>query len=213
MRNYYSYLVSKHDNWALEDLFQDDRNSTFGFNTMIRNAKRGKYDIIITPSFLRFHSTPVIASSAIKELKALEPPTGIYFDIEDFFTLEDQADARVNSLLLFAEQKREQKKSIIRWSSRVKEHDEPTIVKKRLETKELIMSDANTPFSDSLFSVKETAKYLGISKNKVYDLIHSGLLPAIKIGGLKIRSTTLRNFLATYEGYDITDPENIRKIG
>ena len=75
------------------------------------------------------------------------------------------------------------------------------------------MSDANTPFADSLFSVKETAKYLGISKNKVYDLIHSGLLPAIKIGGLKIRSTTLRNFLATYEGYDITDPENIRKIG
>ncbi len=75
------------------------------------------------------------------------------------------------------------------------------------------MSDANTPFADSLFSVKETAKYLGISKNKVYDLIHSGLLPAIKIGGLKIRSTTLQNFLATYEGYDITDPENIRKIG
>lgn len=74
------------------------------------------------------------------------------------------------------------------------------------------MSDANTPFADSLFSVKETAKYLGISKNKVYDLIHSGLLPAIKIGGLKIRSTTLQNFLATYEGYDITDPENIRKI-
>ena len=130
MRSYYSYLVSKHDNWALEDLFQDDRNSTFGFNTMIRNAKRGKYDIIITPSFLRFHSNPAIASSAIKELKALEPPTGIYFDIEDFFTLEDQADARVNSLLLFAEQKREQKKSIIRWSSLVKEHDEPTIVKK-----------------------------------------------------------------------------------
>ena len=75
------------------------------------------------------------------------------------------------------------------------------------------MSDANTPFADSLFSVKETAKYLGISKNKVYDLIHSGLLPAIKIGGLKIRSTSLQNFLATYEGYDITDPENIRKIG
>lgn len=75
------------------------------------------------------------------------------------------------------------------------------------------MSDANTPFADSLFSVKETAKYLGISKNKVYDLIHSGLLPAIKIGGLKIRSTTLQNFLATYEGYDITDPDNIRKIG
>ncbi len=75
------------------------------------------------------------------------------------------------------------------------------------------MSDANTPFADSLFSVKETAKYLGISKNKVYDLIHSGLLPAIKIGGLKIRSSSLQNFLAAYEGYDITDPDNIRKIG
>ena len=76
----------------------------------------------------------------------------------------------------------------------------------------IAMSDANNPFADSLFSVKDTAKYLGISKNKVYELIRSGLLPAIKIGGLKIRSTTLQNFLATYEGYDITDPENIRKI-
>lgn len=76
----------------------------------------------------------------------------------------------------------------------------------------MIMSDTNNSFNDSLFSVKEAAKYLGISKNKVYDLIYSGLLPAIKIGGLKIRSTSLQNFLATYEGYDLTDINNIKQI-
>lgn len=70
---------------------------------------------------------------------------------------------------------------------------------------------ANYPV-ESLLSVKDTAKYLGVSKNKVYDLIHSGLLPAIRIGGLKVRSVSLQNFLEAYEGYDISDPSDIKKI-
>ena len=126
IRNYYSHLFSKHDDWILEDLFQDERHSTSEFNMMIRNSKKGKYDIIITPSFMRFHSNPIVTASAVKDLKELAQPVGIYFDIEDLLTLEDNADIRVNSLLLFAEQKREQKKGIIRWSSRVKEYYEPT---------------------------------------------------------------------------------------
>ena len=38
-----------------------------------------------------------------------------------------------------------------------------------------------------LYSVKEVASLLSISKNRVYDLIYANRIPAMDIGGLKIR--------------------------
>ncbi len=65
---------------------------------------------------------------------------------------------------------------------------------------------------EALMKVTDVAEFLGISKNNVYTLIYSGILPAIKIGGYKVRKTTLLKFLSDYEGYDLSDIENIRKI-
>ena len=53
---------------------------------------------------------------------------------------------------------------------------------------------------------------LGIGKAKVYELINNGQLPALKIGGLKVREETIDEFLGKYEGYDLTNIENIKKI-
>ena len=44
---------------------------------------------------------------------------------------------------------------------------------------------------DNLYSVNEVAKMLKVGKNKVYELIHAGLLPVLKIGGMKIRKLSL----------------------
>lgn len=63
-----------------------------------------------------------------------------------------------------------------------------------------------------LYTVMEVAKILRISKNRVYDLIKLGLLPAINLGGLKIRNEALHKFLADYEGYDLSDLENVKKL-
>ena len=65
---------------------------------------------------------------------------------------------------------------------------------------------------EALLKVTDVAEFLGISKNNVYNLIYSGILPAIKIGGYKVRKTTLLKFLSDYEGYDLSDLENVRKI-
>jgi excisionase family DNA binding protein len=64
---------------------------------------------------------------------------------------------------------------------------------------------------EELYTVIEVAKILKIGKNKVYDLIHAGLLPVIKLGGIKIRSTSLHKFLDDYEGCDLSDPYNIKE--
>lgn len=63
-----------------------------------------------------------------------------------------------------------------------------------------------TPLDIKLYSVKEVASLLSISKDKVYELIYSKQLPAIKIGSYKIRHKTLVEFLRNMEGQliDIT---------
>ena len=62
-----------------------------------------------------------------------------------------------------------------------------------------------------LYSVKEVASLLSISKNRVYDLIYANRIPAMDIGGLKIRHETLADFLKNMEGYevDVNHPENL----
>ena len=46
----------------------------------------------------------------------------------------------------------------------------------------------------------------------VYKLMNSGLLPYLVLGRRKVRAATLETFLEKYEGYDITNPDNIQKI-
>ena len=63
-----------------------------------------------------------------------------------------------------------------------------------------------------LFTVAEVGKMLGIGKPKVYELIRKGYLPALNLGGLKIKKSTIEDFLSRYENYDFTDINNVIKI-
>lgn len=60
-----------------------------------------------------------------------------------------------------------------------------------------------------LYTVKETAATLGVNVHLVYNFIRKGLLPAMKLGSLKIRKETLEEFVSTYEGKDLSDLDNI----
>ena len=60
-----------------------------------------------------------------------------------------------------------------------------------------------------LYTVKETATVLGCNIHLVYDLINKGLLPAMKLGSLKIRLTSIEEFLEKYDGMDLSDLDNI----
>ena len=54
-----------------------------------------------------------------------------------------------------------------------------------------------------LLTVRETSEMLKVNRNKVYELINSGLLPYLKLGSIKIRYESLQEFLSKYEGCDI----------
>lgn len=63
-----------------------------------------------------------------------------------------------------------------------------------------------------LYTVKEVSVIMHTNTGYVYQLISSGLLPALKLGSYKVRHITLMKFLDDYDGYDLTDPHDIEKI-
>lgn len=65
---------------------------------------------------------------------------------------------------------------------------------------------------DMLYTVAEVAQLLKTNTDYVYKLQRSGLLRFLKLGRLKCRKATLEEFLAKYDGLDISDPENVRPI-
>ena len=52
---------------------------------------------------------------------------------------------------------------------------------------------------ERLYTVREVAEILKVNRNKAYDLV-------------RVRESALQNFLQTYDGMDISDLENVRKI-
>ena len=65
---------------------------------------------------------------------------------------------------------------------------------------------------DILYTVQEVAKLIKTNPAYVYLLINEGLLPVLKLGSYKVRKVSLLEFLAKYEGKDLTDPKNIKDL-
>ena len=65
---------------------------------------------------------------------------------------------------------------------------------------------------DVLYTVSEVSKLIKTNTNYVYDLIKKGFLPALKLGSYKVRRAALLEFLEKYEGYDLTNPYEVKKL-
>lgn len=63
-----------------------------------------------------------------------------------------------------------------------------------------------------LLTVQQVSKLLHCNRGYVYELIKNNLLPVLKLGSTRVRKVALENFLAKYEGYDLSDPSNIKKL-
>ncbi|MFR4583919.1 helix-turn-helix domain-containing protein [Clostridium cadaveris] len=65
---------------------------------------------------------------------------------------------------------------------------------------------------DILYTVKETSKILKTNTDYVYSLIKKGYLRCLKLGSYKIRKSTIDEFLAKYEGFDLSDLDNVKEL-
>lgn len=65
---------------------------------------------------------------------------------------------------------------------------------------------------EMLLTVPEVADILKTNVDYVYKLQKAGLLRFMKIGRWKVRKSTLEEFLQKYDGFDISDPFNVKEI-
>lgn len=65
---------------------------------------------------------------------------------------------------------------------------------------------------EMLLTVPEVAQILKTNDEYVYKLQKAGLLRFIKVGRWKVRKSTLEEFLKKYDGFDISDPFNVKAI-
>lgn len=65
---------------------------------------------------------------------------------------------------------------------------------------------------EMVFTVKQVSEILHTNTTYVYELIKKGFLPAMKLGTLKVRKSSLEKFLEQSEGKDLTDLDNVREI-
>lgn len=63
-----------------------------------------------------------------------------------------------------------------------------------------------------LLSVSEAAKLLKCNRNKVYELINSGLLQGLKLGSMKVSSVELEAFIIRNTGMDLSDLQNVKPL-
>ena len=63
-----------------------------------------------------------------------------------------------------------------------------------------------------LYTVEEVADILKTNTDYVYKLLRSGKLPFLKLGRYKVRKESLRDFLASSEGKDLSDPFHIVEV-
>lgn len=68
------------------------------------------------------------------------------------------------------------------------------------------------PIIQELFTVKEVAAILKTNVEYVHKLRRAGLLPCLKLGCFKVRRKALEDFLARYEGKDLSDPFDIKEL-
>ena len=68
------------------------------------------------------------------------------------------------------------------------------------------------PIIQELFTVKEVAAILRTNVEYVHKLRRAKLLPCLKLGCFKVRRKALEDFLAKYEGKDLSDPFDVKEL-
>lgn len=65
---------------------------------------------------------------------------------------------------------------------------------------------------DMIYSVAEASKVLGVSKNRLYDLLKAGYIPYFKLGSMKIRESALNEFIKNTDYLDYTNAADVQRI-
>lgn len=109
-KKYYEDFVLHHPNWTLVKIYADEGISGTSlkhrdeFNRMIAECKAGKVDIIICKNVSRFARNVTDCIGIVRDLAALKPPVGVFFESESIFSLKEDSQMALTFLATMAEE-------------------------------------------------------------------------------------------------------------
>ena len=121
-KNHYEDLVNSRPNWDLVDIYADEGISGTSlqhrdeFVRMINDCRNGLIDLIVTKSVSRFARNIIDCIGYVRQLKALEPPVGVFFETENIFTLDENSEMSLSFIATLAQEESHSKSEIMNAS-------------------------------------------------------------------------------------------------
>ena len=118
-QRYFREYIERHPDMELQEIYADEGISGTGtrkrkrFNAMIRAAKEGKIDLIVTKGVSRFARNTVDTLQYTRELKAIG--IGVFFMNDGINTLEPDAELRLSIMASIAQEESRKTSSRVKW--------------------------------------------------------------------------------------------------
>lgn len=118
-KQYYENKIKSNPNYDYCGIFSDcgisgAKEERPGFMQMIRKAKSGGIDLIITKSVSRFARNTIILLKNVRELKAMG--VGVVFEEQKINSLNSEGELMLTVLGAIAEEERKNVRSNVKWS-------------------------------------------------------------------------------------------------
>ena len=121
-KNYYEDFVMHHPNWTLVKIYADEGISGTSlkhreqFKQMIEDCKKGLIDLIVVKSVSRFARNIVDCIGQVRELAALNPPVGVFFETENIYTRKDDSEMALSFIATMAQEESHNKSTAMNSS-------------------------------------------------------------------------------------------------
>ena len=119
---HFQQMIAANDRWEEVGIYADEGKSGTNmkkrpqFQQMIQDCRDGKIDLILTKSVSRFARNTMDCLRVVRELKALNPPVGVYFEDVSLNTVEAKNEFTLGVMSLVAQGESEAKSAAITWS-------------------------------------------------------------------------------------------------
>ena len=121
-KNHYEDLVNRRTNWELVDIYADEGISGTSlqhrdnFLRMIEDCRLGKIDLIVTKAVSRFARNIIDCIGYVRQLKAENPPIGVFFETENIYTLAENSEMSLSFIATLAQEESHTKSEIMNAS-------------------------------------------------------------------------------------------------
>lgn len=119
---HFQQVIAANERWEEVGIYADEGKSGTNmkrrpqFQKMIQDCRDGKIDLILTKSVSRFARNTMDCLRVVRELKALNPPVGVYFEDVSLNTVEAKNEFTLGVMSLVAQGESEAKSAAITWS-------------------------------------------------------------------------------------------------